>query len=91
MKNFTDVELGLISANGLTPEEVSGVLEMFPQSLDTAIGYVVGLKKGAGQERNKPMQTQDQADADVSGASNAYHVAGELADAPLTTGSDSQT
>lgn len=91
MKQFTEAELALIAHNGLEPQEVSDVLGMFDQNLDTAIGHLVGLKAGAGQDRNKPMQTQDQADADVSGASNAYHVAGELADAPLTTGSDSQT
>lgn len=90
-KEYTQEELELIEKNGVTPEEVSKVQAMFPQNVDTAIGAVLASKQGMGQDRNKPMQTQDQADADVSGASNAYHVAGELADAPLTTGSDSQT
>ncbi len=58
MKNFNEVELALIAQNGVTPEEVSHVLEMFPQNLDTAIGYIVGLKAGMGQERNEPFQAE---------------------------------
>lgn len=88
MQNFTEAELATIAAHGLTPKEVSDARTIFPQSFESAIGYVVGMKDGAGQARNKPFQTQEQANADVSGT---YHVAGELGDAPLTTGSDSQT
>ena len=52
--NFTKEELDLIAVSGVSVEEVSKIIEMFPQSLDTAIGAVVMLKKGMGQERNEP-------------------------------------
>lgn len=40
---------------GVTLEEVDAHFKMFPdQNLDTAIGYVVGLKNGHGQERSEP-------------------------------------
>ena len=56
MINFNEQELALLEANGVSAEEASSVIEMFPQNLDTAIGYIVGLKKGQGQERNEPFQ-----------------------------------
>lgn len=91
MRNFTEADLALINGSGVTPEEVDHIMTMFPQNVDTAIAAVLKSKEGMGQDRNKPFQTQDQADADVSGASNAYHVAGELGDSNLTSGVDSQT
>jgi hypothetical protein len=53
MHTFTDEELKLIADNGLEADDVAKVLEMFPQELDTAIGHLVGLKEGKGQERNE--------------------------------------
>ena len=52
--SFTPEEIAAIETNGLSQEEVEKVLEMFPQSVDTAIGYIVGLKRGQGQERTEP-------------------------------------
>lgn len=51
---FTQAEMELMSVNGVSQEEVEKVLSMFPQSLDTAIGYIIGLKKGMGQGRSEP-------------------------------------
>ena len=63
---FTQDQLDLMAKNGVSPEDISSVLELFPQSLETAIGYVVGFRSGKGQERNEPFQTQAEADAQVS-------------------------
>lgn len=58
MSQFSEADLKLIEDSGCTPDEVGKILAMFPQSLETAIGHVVGLKKGMGQERNEPFTTE---------------------------------
>lgn len=68
--NFTEEQLALLATNNVTPEEASKVIEMFPQELDTAIGYILGLRNAQGQERNESFQTQAEADAQVSGDPN---------------------
>jgi hypothetical protein len=54
MRDFSESELKLIEASGVSAEKVSAFMDMFPQNLDTAIGQLVGLEAGRGQERNEP-------------------------------------
>lgn len=54
MREFSVEELELLNKHEITPEEADKVLEMFPQELETAIGHIVGLRAGRGQERNEP-------------------------------------
>ncbi|OGJ56791.1 hypothetical protein A2635_01060 [Candidatus Peribacteria bacterium RIFCSPHIGHO2_01_FULL_51_9] len=59
MREFSQEELDLLKSNGVTPEEADKVLTMFPQSLESALGYLAGLKKGQGQERTEPFTPMD--------------------------------
>lgn len=54
MREFSVAELELLNKNEVTPEEADAILTMFPQNLDTAIGHIVGLRAGRGQERSEP-------------------------------------
>ena len=48
-------DVKLMVSSGVELEAVDAHWKMFPdQNLDTAIGYLVGLKNGLGQERNEP-------------------------------------
>lgn len=85
MRTFTEEELAMIAQAGLTVEEVDQVLTMFPQDVVTAVGHIVALKAGMGQERNKSFQDQAEANADVSGQVENANEAG------LSGGDASQT
>ena len=64
---FNEEELKLLFTNGITTSEVQDMFAKFPdQTLNDAIGDIVMLRNGQGQERNEPFQTQAQADAQVS-------------------------
>lgn len=60
---FTEEEVALMSQNGTSPDEVlefvrtSGV-----QTLNAAIGGIVEVKKGEGQERNEPFSAPVEAE-----------------------------
>lgn len=52
---FTEEEVALMAANGTSPDEVlEFVRTSGTQTLNAAIGGVVAIKAGAGQERNEP-------------------------------------
>lgn len=67
MRNLTPEEMSELAIAGVTSEELAKQWDLFPdQDFVTAVGSVVGLKEGEGQARNKPFETQAQADADIS-------------------------
>ncbi len=57
-------EVELIEKAGCSVREVDKQWAMFPdQNLDTAVGSVVGLKNGRGQERNEPFSPAEGGEA----------------------------
>lgn len=67
MRELTVEEMSELASAGVTSEELATQWGLFPdQDFVTAVGSVVMLKNGQGQERNKGFETQAQADADVS-------------------------
>lgn len=76
MRQLTSEEMSELAANHVTSEELEKVWDMFPkQDFITAVGAVVMLQKHMGQERNRPFQTQAEADAEVSGLSGSTDTA----------------
>lgn len=73
-------ELALLEKNGVTVKELAEhwVISNGEDTLNAAIGAVVMLKNGQGQERNMPFQTQEEADASVSGVSAPIENVGDL-------------
>ena len=54
MRELTQSELDQIALAGITSEELAAQWDLFPdQEFDTAVGSVVMLKNGQGQERNE--------------------------------------
>jgi len=54
---FTTEELNLIKQNGCTPEElITFVKNSSVQTITSAIGGVITIKAGRGQERNEPFR-----------------------------------
>ena len=71
--DFSQEELDSMASNGVTPEEVREFIRTSaPQNLDVAIGGILAIRSGQGQERNEPFKPADDAVGE-------YHVAGELA------------
>ena len=67
MRELSVEELAQMETNAVSQEELAKVWDLFPnQEFITAMGAVIMLRSGHGQERNKPFQTQAEADADVS-------------------------
>ena len=55
MRELTQSEIDQTVAAGVTLEELATQWDMFPeQNFETAVGSVVMLKNGQGQERNEP-------------------------------------
>lgn len=76
VENFNEEELSLMVANNVSQEELREFLRTSgPQNLDAAIGGILMLRNGQGQERNEPFQTQAEADAQVSGEAPAVPAA----------------
>ena len=76
MRELSPEEMSELAGSGVTSEELAKVWDLFPdQDFVTAVGAVVMLKKGQGQERNEPFQTQAEADAQVSGEAPALPAA----------------
>lgn len=68
MRELSVIEMSELASAGVTSEELEKAWDMFPnQDFVTAVGAIVMLKHGQGQERNKSFQTQAEADAEVSG------------------------
>lgn len=56
---YSPADVALIQNSGCLVEEVDKQWAMFPdQDLETALGSVVGLKRGQGQERNEPFKQE---------------------------------
>jgi hypothetical protein len=65
---FDQEEVALMASNGVVGDEVREFIRTSgPQTMEAAIGGIQLLRKGQGQERNEPFQTQAEADAQVSG------------------------
>lgn len=56
---YSAADVAMIEQAGVTLAEVDKHWAMFPdKNLDVAIGHIVGLKNGLGQERNEPFAEQ---------------------------------
>lgn len=65
---FSTEERDELAAHGIAVDTLREFLRTSgPQNLDVAIGGIKALEEKKGQERNEPFQTQEEADAQVSG------------------------
>ena len=61
VEEFNDEELALMASNGVVGNEVREFIRTSgPQSVETAIGGIVMLRNGQGQERNEPFAPADE-------------------------------
>ena len=62
MRELTQIELEQLNEAGITIDELESQWDLFPeQDFVTAVGAVVMLKQGLGQERNEPFMGEDTA------------------------------
>lgn len=65
MRELSTQELVDLEKSGVSQEELAKHWDMFPgQDFVTAVGAVVGLKQGVGQERNEPFNGVGATDSD---------------------------
>lgn len=65
---FSSEELDLVAQNGSSVMEIEEFVRTSgKQTINAALSGIAGSKAGKGQERNEPFQSQEEADAQVSG------------------------